>query len=509
VPLTVKHNKVSAILDDPAAVAAGEVVPSDWNADHPVTGTLDIANGGTGQTTRQAALNGLAGATTSGQFLRGNGTNVAMSTIQAADVPTLNQNTTGTASNVTGTVAIANGGTGQTTANAAVNALLPSQSGNSGKFLTTNGTDASWATAGGGGSATLSIQNKTSAYTVVAGDLGTIINCTSGTFTVALTAAATLGSGFNCWIWNTSTTTADVITIDPNASETIDGAGTLPLRRGEGCQIICDGANWQTGDKKAMRGYAENLSATTNRPVAVGNGAIALGTAYASGTDSFAAAITNNSSSFGAKGASSLALGRFANATATGATAIGDSCSATATNATTLGYSSSATAINSSAFGAFALAAINGKHAFSSEAFAAVGDSQTGVLVLRVATANATSAVLTSDPNAASAANQVILPNNSAFAFTGTLIARQKASGGSNYAAWEVKGAIIRGANAASTSLGSYNINVLSKTAGAASWAVALSADTTNGGLAITVTGAAATDIRWVATVQTSEVTYA
>jgi hypothetical protein len=42
--------------------------------------------------------------------------------IVAADIPTLNQNTTGTASNVTGTVAIANGGTGATTAaNAATN----------------------------------------------------------------------------------------------------------------------------------------------------------------------------------------------------------------------------------------------------------------------------------------------------------------------------------------------------------------------------------------------------
>ena len=45
--------------------------------------------------------------------------------IVAADIPTLNQNTTGTASNVTGTVAIANGGTGQTTAVAAFNALNP------------------------------------------------------------------------------------------------------------------------------------------------------------------------------------------------------------------------------------------------------------------------------------------------------------------------------------------------------------------------------------------------
>jgi hypothetical protein len=77
-------------------------------------GTLAVANGGTGQTTAQTAINALAGATTSGQYLRGNGTNVLMSAIQAGDVPTLNQNTTGTAANVTGTVAIANGGTGAT-----------------------------------------------------------------------------------------------------------------------------------------------------------------------------------------------------------------------------------------------------------------------------------------------------------------------------------------------------------------------------------------------------------
>ena len=64
---------------------------------------------------RQAAMDNLAGATTSGQYLRGNGADVVMSAIQAADVPTLNQNTTGTASNVTGTVLEANGGTGETT----------------------------------------------------------------------------------------------------------------------------------------------------------------------------------------------------------------------------------------------------------------------------------------------------------------------------------------------------------------------------------------------------------
>lgn len=76
---------------------------------------LSVANGGTGTTTSQGAMNAFAGAVTSGSYLRGNGTNVIMSAIQAADVPTLNQNTTGTAANVTGTLAVAQGGTGATT----------------------------------------------------------------------------------------------------------------------------------------------------------------------------------------------------------------------------------------------------------------------------------------------------------------------------------------------------------------------------------------------------------
>jgi hypothetical protein len=66
-----------------------------------LAGTLAIANGGTGQTTRQNAMDALAGAVTSGQYLRGNGTDVVMSAIQAGDVPTLNQNTTGSAATLT------------------------------------------------------------------------------------------------------------------------------------------------------------------------------------------------------------------------------------------------------------------------------------------------------------------------------------------------------------------------------------------------------------------------
>jgi hypothetical protein len=58
--------------------------------------------------------------------------------VVAADIPTLNQNTTGTAGNVTGVVAIANGGTGQTTANPAFNALAPTTT--KGDLIVSNGT---------------------------------------------------------------------------------------------------------------------------------------------------------------------------------------------------------------------------------------------------------------------------------------------------------------------------------------------------------------------------------
>lgn len=64
--------------------------------------TLGIASGGTGQVTQQLAINALAGGTTSGYYLRGNGTNVVMAAIVAGDVPTLNQNTSGYSAGLAG-----------------------------------------------------------------------------------------------------------------------------------------------------------------------------------------------------------------------------------------------------------------------------------------------------------------------------------------------------------------------------------------------------------------------
>jgi hypothetical protein len=135
------------------------------------------------------------------------------------------------------------------------------------------------------------------------------------------------------------------------------------------------------------------------------------------------------------------------------------------------------------------------------------GYSQAALLVLGRQTTDATATVLTCDGAAASTTNQVILPNNSAYYFKVSVISG--VTGGGNTKAWTLEGAIKRGANAASTAIvGSVTTTVVAADAGASTWTVTATADTTNGGLAITFTGQAATTIRTVAKCETTEMTF-
>ena len=175
---------------------------------------IPIANGGTGQTDRQSAINALVSDLRNRRFLRGDNTNVTMSTIQAADVPTLNQDTTGTAANVTGTVAIANGGTGQITASASFNALSPITTtgdlilgngtnsatrlgiGTDGQILTSNGSTAAWGSRIASGTAVASTSGTSIDFTSIPSWVKRITFMLQGVSTNgASTVLLQLGSG--------------------------------------------------------------------------------------------------------------------------------------------------------------------------------------------------------------------------------------------------------------------------------------------------------------------------
>lgn len=138
---------------------------------------------------------------------------------------------------------------------------------------------------------------------------------------------------------------------------------------------------------------------------------------------------------------------------------------------------------------------------------ASAGVSQTALLVLGRQTTDATPTVLASDSNAAGTTNQVILPNNSAYLFKATVVSG--VTGGGNTSGWKLEGVIKRGANAASTTLvGTVTTTLLAQDAGASTWTIAATADTTNGGLRFTFTGQAGTTIRTVCKVETTEMTF-
>ena len=136
------------------------------------------------------------------------------------------------------------------------------------------------------------------------------------------------------------------------------------------------------------------------------------------------------------------------------------------------------------------------------------GGAQLSILTIGRITTDATATLLTSDGNAATSTNQVILPNNSAYYVRGSIIAG--VTGAGNTASWTFQGAIKRGSGVGTTAIVGTGITAVSVAAdtGAATWAVSITADTTNGGLAVTVTGQAATTIRWVCQIETTEMTY-
>ncbi len=144
-------------------------------------------------------------------------------------------------------VTIAQGGTGQTTANAAFNALVPSQTGNGGKYLTTDGTNTSWDIVENTNLLTSDVTNSNVTANTIADVTGLSFAVTSGNtykfrFFIAYTAAATttgsrwsINGPTNTFLYyhssysltTTTTTTNDGLsTYDVPAASNISSAAT-------------------------------------------------------------------------------------------------------------------------------------------------------------------------------------------------------------------------------------------------------------------------------------------
>lgn len=326
-----------------------------------VTGTLPLGNGGTGQTTAQAAINALAGATTSGQYLRGNGTNVVMSAIQAADVPTLNQNTTGTAANVTGTVAVGNGGTGATTL-AANNVLLGNGTsavqtvapGANGNVLTSNGT--TWSSSAlpanvssiSFGSTGLTPSTATSGAVTVAGTLGTANGGTglssftanqifyaTATNTIGQSAnllysggdltvyGVTVGRGNSAVVTNTALGASALSTNSSGANNTAVGRNAL-LTNSTGSQNTAVGHGALTSNSIGSSNTAVGFSALTAN-TADGNTAVGLQSLATNTSGGNNVAVGVNALNANVAGSANTAVGSNAllSASTSGNTAIG------------------------------------------------------------------------------------------------------------------------------------------------------------------------------------------
>jgi hypothetical protein len=142
--------------------------------------------------------------------------------------------------------------------------------------------------------------DSTTSRTIIAGDANETVRLTNaGSITVPLTAAATLGTGFGVYIECGGTS----CTVDPDSSETIDGASTLVLAQHQKAWISSDGTGWR-GAVAPYRDQsnAANMVSGTLAVARGGTGITSLGTGVATflGTPSsanLASAVTNETGS--------------------------------------------------------------------------------------------------------------------------------------------------------------------------------------------------------------------
>ena len=318
------------------------------------------------------------------------------------------------------------------------------------------------------------------AYSFSGGQSNTI----NGTYSIGIGGSNSTANDYNAAIGTSNTCTTEYFTYAFGHNNAISSRG-----QAVGNSNTCSGLNSNAfGRSNISSGAGATSIGDTN--TASGTNAAALGGILGLASGNYSSVVGGYGST--ASGVTSIAGGDGCVASATWAVALGGSNSADATSSVALG-------LQSSAFG------IYGRNVFASGQEGTKGDSQTSKFVLRERTTGNTATTLTTNSSAASTNNQVILSNQSAYRFKGSIVGKQ--SGSTNAAVWDIDGFIVRGANAAATTLNVSNVTLVQNTP---AWGTpTLAADTTNGGLQVQVTGAAATNIQWTAVIETTEVIYA
>jgi hypothetical protein len=350
---------------------------------------------------------------------------------------------------------------------------------------------------------------------------------------------------------STSSAAAYSIALGRNASTTGNNGAAVGYNSTAGTQAVALGTSSVASGNNSLAGPSATASATYSYALgqsasasnfggaAFGKGAttagsnynVAIGNSYASGEDAFSAAIGDNSATYGALGTNSVAIGYRARSNGTKSIAIGENtnvsagsssaaigagsetttnyayalgyyCTSSGNHAFAAGGNTFAAKAHSVAMGSRSVANVRGKFAFASGRFATDGDAQGAMYILRADTTDATPTVLTTNNSVAGNDDQIIAENDTCITFDGTITAMQ--NGAQAYASWRIEGLLVN--DGVTTTVANSAITVIQNTS---NWGLTLTADTTNNALAITFTGEAAHNIRTVANIRTTEVTYA
>lgn len=316
--------------------------------------------------------------------------------------------------------------------------------------------------------------------------------------------------------------TVPVVNYAASTSSTVTNTDLALTPSGSGAFMLAVPDSTTVGGNK--RGlYAVDLQTLRNAAtqVASGQGSIVFGANNtANGTYSIAGGSSNTASGPGsicfgsqstASATSSISLGT--GNTVSGNYAAGIGFQNTATNSQAIamggnntsnglygfsvGFTNTASGYASVAMGAFATTnTIRGQVAegYSS---ATLGKFQRSRTQVTAVTTSTTATVATADMATAATANQLTLRNNSAYRVRLLAVARD-VTNATDAKEWSSDILITRGATASTVAIvGSPTITSTFATAGASGWTLAVSADTTNGALKVTVTSSTTDTVDW------------